>query len=189
MPPHRKAPTHDKRVQRTRAAVLGAFASLVTKRPYDAVRMDDIVKRSGVGRSTLYEHFSSKDAILEVSLRGPFAILADAILPADNTSRLTGLLEHFWFNRRLGLILFAGTPRRKCTAVLVEHIEHRLAPKRAGGRGCLIIPTRLAATQLAEALLTPVVAWLSEESRCPAHTLARALRTTGMALAEALRPR
>ncbi len=171
-------------MQRTHAAVLGAFIGLVTQRRYEDLTIEDIVRRSGVGRSTLYEHFPGKDSILKVSLRGPFSILADAIRPADNTASLTRLLEHFWSNRALGSSIFAGPTREKCLGVLIGHVEQRLVSRPGGA--ALIVPTRLAATQIAEALLAPVLAWLFGKSRCPAAVLAAALRKSSIALVVAL---
>ena len=88
--------TRDKRVQRTRQALLGAFFGLVLERRYDEIKVADILERAGVGKSTFYEHFSSKDAILASSLTGPFEVLADSTRRPDNTAQLIALLEHFW---------------------------------------------------------------------------------------------
>ena len=181
--------THDKRVQRTRQALLRAFFGLVLERRYDEIKVADILERSGVGRSTFYEHFSSKDAILASSLTGPFEVLADATGRADNTAQLTLLLEHFWENRAMARGIFLGAVRRRTTAVLVDLIEQRLNSDRVDKPAALIIPLRLAAIQLAQGLLAPTTAWLTGEARCSADALALALRRTATATISALSQR
>jgi len=75
--------------------------------------------------------------------------------------------------------------RRHSVAVLVRLIQERLRAARP--RLTLIVPPRLAAIQLAEALFAPLTAWLTGEAECPATHLARALRATCVALLGALR--
>lgn len=179
---HLKKVSRDRRVQRTRNALFTAFFDLVLARPYEQIKVDDIVKRARIGRSTFYEYFCSKDAMLAASLAGPFALLADAIGPLDNTARLVELLEHFWANRAVARGVFTGAVRRRTAAVLVGLIEKRLRVTRAGVPTRLIIPTHLAAVQLSEALLAPLTAWLLGDSACSAKALAVALRKTAIAL-------
>jgi AcrR family transcriptional regulator len=178
--------THDRRVQRTRQALLKAFFGLVLERRYDEIKVGDILARSRVGRSTFYEHFASKDALLASSLTGPFEVLADATGRADNTAQLTLLLEHFWENRAMARGIFLGPVRRKATAVLVDLIEQRLKIDRVDKPATLTIPLRLVAIQLAESLLAPSTAWLTGEAQCSADALARALRRTATATLAAL---
>ncbi|HXN15654.1 MAG TPA: TetR/AcrR family transcriptional regulator [Usitatibacter sp.] len=180
----------DKRVQKTRQALLGAFFGLVLERRYEEIKVSDILERAGVGKSTFYEHFSGKDGILGSSLQGPFEVLADAMRRADNTAQLVTLLEHFWANRAMARGIFQGAVRRKTTAVLIALIEQRLKVDGVDKPVCLIIPRRLAAIQLAEGLLAPTTAWLTGEEQCPVESLALALRRTATATLSGLsRPR
>ena len=178
--------TRDKRAQKTRQALLGAFFGLVLERRYDELKVRDILERAGVGRSTFYEHFSSKDAILASSLKGPFEVLADSTRLPDNTAQLIALLEHFWENRALARGIFQGAVRRKTTAILVGLIEQRMKIDGVDKAVALIIPLRLAAIQLAEGLLAPTTAWLTGEARCSADALGLALRRTATATISAL---
>ena len=184
-----KEAANDKRVERTREALFGAFFEVVLSTPYDEIKVDDILSRAGVGRSTFYEHFSGKDDILKASLSGPFGILADAMRERDNTADLERLLEHFWQNRAVVPSLFRGPARRVCIAALVELIEERFKLDRVSSPNPLIIPPRLAAIQIAEGLLATATAWVSGESQCSAEALARGLRQTAMATLQALRRR
>lgn len=171
----------DARRQRTRQALLGAFFVLVLERRYHEVRIDDIVATAGVGRSTFYEHFANKDALLAASLEGPFSILADAVV-APSAPHLPGLLAHFWQNRALARGILSGAVRRKVARVLVALIEQRL--RRHHGAH-LRVPPRLVAVALAEAQLGPITAWLDGEAACPPEALAQALHDGARALVDA----
>lgn len=180
-------PATDKRTQRTREALLAAFFGLVLERRYGEFNVGDIVARANVGRSTFYEHFASKNAMLASSLEHPFAALADTVLVVDNTARLVSLLQHFHENRDVCRTLLASSMRQKVGAVLVRMVEQRLADERLVFPHTLLIPARLAAVQLAESLLAPIAAWLAGAAACPPELLARALRRTAVGMVDAVR--
>src|SRR5687768_631620 len=122
----------DRRTARTRQALLEAFIALMFERRYDAFGVPDIVARANVGRSTYYEHFGSKDALLRTSMAGMLSVLADAGAgAAADPTALRGVIEHFWENRRLGRTVFAPPLRALIERQLAELIEARL---RTGGR-------------------------------------------------------
>ena len=177
--------SRDRRAVKTREALLRAFFELVVQssHSYEEISAADIATRAGVGRSTLYEHFAGKDAILAASLARPFGTLADAVRAPDNTAALTAVLEHFWGNRALARELFAGAMRRHTVAVLVRLVRERLGSER-GARW--LVPPPLAAIQIAEALLAPVTAWLLGARECSAARLAHALRQSARALTQTL---
>ena len=60
----------DRRITRTRNALIGAFNHLVLHRRQRHIRVADIVAQANVGRSTFYEHYSSADDILIAALPG-----------------------------------------------------------------------------------------------------------------------
>jgi AcrR family transcriptional regulator len=177
----------DKRVERTRRALFDAFFDIVLSRPYDEITVDEVIARAGVGRSTFYEHFKGKDDILAESVRTPFAILADAMRARDNTQDLVMLLDHFWGNRGMASTMFRAGARKVLVDALVELIEERFKEDRVGSPNPLIVPPRLAATQIAESLLAPITAWLLGEVECSKPALAQALRQTATATLAALR--
>jgi AcrR family transcriptional regulator len=177
----------DKRVQRTRRALLDAFFHLVLTRPYEEITVQLIAARAGVGRSSFYEHFRGKGALLGASLAAPFGVLADAAGAADNTRALTALLEHFWANRARARGIFTGPMRVHAVAVLARLIQERWRASPGQRAAALLLPPRLAALQLAEALFAPLSAWLTSETDCSAPRLARALRRSALALNAALR--
>lgn len=50
--------------QATREAVFAAFAALVYERGYDAVSLADVAAAAGMSRTTMYNYFADKDALV-----------------------------------------------------------------------------------------------------------------------------
>lgn len=172
----------DRRVARTRAALIEAFNHLVLHRGKGRIRVADIVAKANVGRSTFYEHFAGAEAIHMEALARPLAVLADAAAGQGDPARLEALLAHFWENRRLARDTFAGRAGEQAARLLADLVEERL---RQGGAK-LEIPLRLAALQLASAALAPVRGWVLGEAPCTARALAWNLCRSGRELAAAL---
>jgi AcrR family transcriptional regulator len=145
--------------QRTRTALFEAFVALVLDTRYDRLKVADIIARAGVARSTFYEHYSSKDDLLAEGLSGPFGVLADMLTDAHDAQRLTAVIDHFWENRRIGNVLFAGPSRQVAMRTLATLIEQRLAATR--GPSTLPMPPSLLAVQLAGGQLALISGWLS----------------------------
>ncbi|HEX9931610.1 MAG TPA: TetR/AcrR family transcriptional regulator [Allosphingosinicella sp.] len=90
----------DRRVDRTRGALIGAFNRLFLARRRGPVKVAEIVAEAEVGRSTFYEHYRGADDIFLEALKGPFAGLADAASGAGDAAAIEPLLAHFWDNRQ-----------------------------------------------------------------------------------------
>lgn len=179
----RADPGKDPRRRRTRQDLLAAFFSLVLNRRYHEIRVADVLSRSGVSRSTFYEHFRNKDELLSASLEDPFRILASLVRPDTDAVRVQAILEHFWENRALARSLFQGAALRVVRRTLVTHVEAMLDRDQ---RSRLRIPVRLAACSLADGMFSPIIAWLSGEAKCGAQELAVALQFSTAASARAL---
>ncbi|MCU0309643.1 MAG: TetR/AcrR family transcriptional regulator [Acidimicrobiales bacterium] len=50
--------------QATKDRLFDAFASLVHERGYDAVSLADVAERAGIGRTSAYNYFADKDALV-----------------------------------------------------------------------------------------------------------------------------
>jgi AcrR family transcriptional regulator len=176
----------DRRVERTRQALLDALRDLLLERGYDGFAVRDIVDRANVGRSTFYEHFEGKDEIFRESLARPIEGLAASTCEPGGLERLQAILTHFAENRLLVGTMLAGSGRRVMSRVLSEHIAAYLAARVRTERRSLSIPTQLAADHLADAQLGMIESWFANGMPCDASTIATALRNTTAASIAAL---
>ena len=175
-------PVEDRRVARTRTALIDAFNHLVLARRQKRIRVSDIVALANVGRSTFYEHYASADDLHMQALSRPMAALADAAAGEGDADRLRNLLAHFWENRQRARETFGDRAYAKVCRLLADMVATRLEARQAP----LILPTRLAAVQLAEASLAPLRAWLAGEAPCTSEALAAAICRTAEHMIAAL---
>ncbi len=75
----------DRRQQKTRAAIFGAFEQLVAEQHYQNVTVAQIIDRANVGRTTFYAHFETKDELLDSMCTEMF----DHIFEGVNTDCIT----------------------------------------------------------------------------------------------------
>lgn len=170
----------DRRVRRTRRALVEAFNYLVLNRRERHIRVADVVAQAEVGRSTFYEHYGSIERLHLEALKWPFGAVADAASGKGDEAALTFILEHFWDQRHRARSTLTGAAGEKAQRLLVEMVEERIAGL------ALSVPTRLAAQQLAGVALGPIRSWLLGEATCRADALAASICAGGGALAHAL---
>lgn len=178
------APMLDTRSERTRAALLRGFVTLIFRDGYDAISVAAIVTEAGMARSTFYEHFGGKEDILQASMTQFFSVMSDCAVVDEQPETLVPVLEHFWDNRRMADAVFSGHARSILVRSLVDMIEQRLR----GTAGVVkpLVPYRLAASQLAEAQLALVDSWLRGRAFSRPENIAAALYRSSRASASAL---
>jgi len=177
----------DRRVERTRQALLVAFNELVLARGYHPVTVRDIIARADIGRSTFYEHFESKDDLLRQAMTPLLGVLAGAAGDAAQPAHVERVLAHFWDNRRLARVMLGGTARRLMSVFLGELIEERLAAAaRRSRRAAPIVPLRMIAAQLAAGQLALLESWLTASPACSTRDVSSALIVATQASASAL---
>lgn len=160
----------DGRRQRTRQAITDALIRLMSDQRYSAIRTTDLIQAAGVGRSTFYEHFQSREAVLETIVEPILTPLGLAGAGLGNTARLKVLLDHLWDRRAPGRHLFAQPLQLRLKRSLAVMIEGRLE----AGDGHAI-PSALKAGGAAAAQLTMLQMWLPGEAQCTPEALAMAL--------------
>lgn len=115
----------DRRVRRSRRAIVAAFDRLITEAPLEQVTVSAIAREADVDRKTFYQHFGSVDGLLDA--------IADDVV--------TGLLDEVELATRARVEATAGvTPLRAFFAALAEY----LSENETLGRGyCEHVPPEL----------------------------------------------
>lgn len=77
----------DRREQKTRAAIFGAFNALLQTKRYEKITVQNIIDEANIGRSTFYSHFKTKDDLLRVMCLNTFAeVFADDAASDENAA-------------------------------------------------------------------------------------------------------
>jgi AcrR family transcriptional regulator len=160
----------DRRVVRTRTALREALISLILERGWDAVGIQDICERAGIGRSTFYTHFADKEELLVIGfddLRRMLRQSSQASAGSGNVLRFTrGLLEHAHDNRRLFRALVgkrsSQTVQKRFLQLIIELTKEELAEQVADDS-----QRELTVQFLAGALFRLVIWWLELRKPLP----------------------
>jgi AcrR family transcriptional regulator len=123
----------DKRIQRTKQLLHSALMSLLTKKRFDKITIQDIIERANVGRTTFYAHFESKEdlflssheQIIHMISRSYFT--EQRTLRADPSPDLIAFLEASHDQRRnTYFFLTWGQDKGKLLRLLSDRIAAQL---------------------------------------------------------------
>jgi AcrR family transcriptional regulator len=157
----------DRRIVRTRTALYDALVALIRERAYASIRVEDIVERANVGRSTFYAHFRSKDELLERSLERLRAELTAAIAGVSNAGLgdvSRALFRHINGHRDIHASLAGSVGREivlQAIASNLAHVMRTLMPSSQRPR----LPRELAIAHIASTFLTVLRWWLDRNPR------------------------
>jgi AcrR family transcriptional regulator len=94
-PAVRRAPPHQARAAETRRRLIRTATSLWNERGFDGVTVEEICAGAGVGRTTFYLHFDSKEQLLRILARATSAGVAEELEAARTTGDLDEQIEVF----------------------------------------------------------------------------------------------
>jgi AcrR family transcriptional regulator len=170
----------DRRVARTRSQLQQAMLELLGERDLDDITVADLVARADVNRSTFYQHYEDRHALLADAIDA--AMTQDqATLPplpgevgCEPPSALVHYLQHFEAHARLYARVFGdhGSPlavarlQRRVAELAAEAIEE-------SGDGVFEgMPVQVAAAGLAGSVIGVLGAWISHDPRPDVQTAA-----------------
>lgn len=85
----------DLRVQKTVRTVKQSLLTLIMKKPYKKIRVDELTKEAMINRQTFYSHFASIENVLEAIGEDMLSELTEglkALVPADFRGGGTAIL-------------------------------------------------------------------------------------------------
>ena len=107
----------DRRQQKTRQAIFSAFRTLLEKKNFGNITVQEIIEEANVGRSTFYAHFETKEDLLKVMCTDIFQHVFSNDLEQESNhdfshssydfeKKLTHILYHLQDNKKnlIGLL-------------------------------------------------------------------------------------
>ena len=171
----------DRRQRKTRQAIYQAFEELMASSHYSQITVAQIIERADVGRSTFYDHFETKDDLLEQMCVEMFDHVFEGVSVSCETHAhlevegLEGLLAHLLYHLRdnhgavCGKLLREGEPR--FTEYFSRHLT--LLFERKPPRLSAELPPELASRLLVSAFCQAISWWFENDTPCTPEELAR----------------
>ena len=166
----------DPRAARTRSDIRAAFVNLLFSRRYEQIQIAEISQAAGVGRSTFYAHFRSKEDVLLEVIDPVLLTVANSITGRVSKAQLRSTLSHLWDQRSTCRAIFVSGARRKIVRRLSQLVQCRMQTKNDAA------PPALAASAAASGHITMLHMWTSGEVSCTADALAHEMMLVGSAL-------
>jgi AcrR family transcriptional regulator len=183
----------------SREAILQSALELFAGRDYEDVRVEDVARAAGVSRTTFYNHFSEREAILAALFERLLGDGDDELEPADGAplERVRGTVANA-IARMLGqeqLARFVYTlpvrhdtllkPERPATPAVFRAVHRLIEEAVARGDARADVPVDLLCIQVHSALENAMRAWAEGRTDDP---LARAEQLLDLALDGITRP-
>jgi AcrR family transcriptional regulator len=125
----------DRRVQRSRQLLQQALGDLIGEKPFDRITVQDIIDRAGVGRTTFYAHFQSKedlflshhDSLIELISRS--FLPENGVWPLEPPPDLIAFLDMMNHSRDAYFFLTWGNATGEVMRLIRQRIAQGLAAR------------------------------------------------------------
>lgn len=157
----------DKRVRRTKTLLKKALTELILERGFEDVRVQDVIDRADVGRTSFYTYFKSKEDLLLQNLDDLEGMFESAENRSDGTSATEefslNMFRHLKENWRLARVLLGNRKipvvRNHVQGIILKYYKKRYERDWAQNRSP--IEMEAAAVFTAGALVSLTLWWLS----------------------------
>ena len=124
----------DRRQQKTKNAIHQAMTTLLKKKKFEALTVQDIIDEANIGRSTFYSHFETKEELLEEICREMFAHVFSKDLAPEKShdfskgrrgfaNRLTHILYHLQDHKENIKAIMSGETEKLFTSYFRDYLE------------------------------------------------------------------
>jgi AcrR family transcriptional regulator len=185
----------DRRILRTRATLQHALNSLILKKGYDAITIQDVCDAANVGRSTFYAHYTSKDDLKRKGFEKLRTLLVDRqrealAMAAGNRDRSLGFSRAMFEHARdhadhyralvggRGGNVSLGSIRR----ILSDLVRNELVAT-TGKKSADVVPRELVVQYVVGAYMAVLTWWLDGGAKLPPEridAMFRRLATEGI---------
>jgi AcrR family transcriptional regulator len=125
----------DRRVRRTRDALGDALLTLMQEKPFEAITVQEVLNRTGIGRSTFYAHYRDKDDLFLSDLEDFFELMSTLLLRhrevSNRVAPVRELFAHVAEMRRLHAALIAADKLRDFLEMGQEYFARTIGERLA----------------------------------------------------------
>jgi AcrR family transcriptional regulator len=167
----------DRRAARTRRTLHKALMSLILRKGYEAITVQDIIDEADIGRSTFYTHYTGKEDLLRSGFQKLRAELSEAQCAdqakTDRPEREALVFSRAMFEHALGYAdIYRALVGGRGGLVAVNEIRQVLSElvrkEVSAGLNGAGVPRELVVQLIVSALLTVLTWWLERKPRLPA---------------------
>jgi AcrR family transcriptional regulator len=180
-----ETPRLDRRQRKSRAALQGALVTLIARKPYAEITIDDVAETADVARATFYAHYTDKAALLAAATQRLIDEMAEDVSAVSwvgagtdwhfDGSGLLAVLGHVERNCDLYRLVITGEggPEPRRTLIETFHATGRRVFAAAQQHGHQTRqPLDLTVTAFVGALLAVLEDWIDGSDRLDAGDLA-----------------
>jgi len=132
----------DRRTQKTNQAIHEALMSLMSKKHYDEITIQNIIDKANIGRSTFYSHYATKDELLFESIEPMLEMVNNCIIKYiecggmySEIATVSALFEHLKENSHMlkrlikaeSSTLFFDRIALRCNKQIEKYLSTKLA--------------------------------------------------------------
>jgi Transcriptional regulator len=127
----------DRRIQKTRQAIMNSFVDLLTEKGFDKITINDIADRANINRGTVYLHYVDKFDLLDKCIETYVELLLQHCANTSDTSfnviALQSIFEYLEKNITIYRLLFsnegAGYFRKRLYSIIAQELTGVIALK------------------------------------------------------------
>ncbi|WP_425800603.1 TetR/AcrR family transcriptional regulator [Desulfitobacterium sp. Sab5] len=119
----------DRRTEKTKDAIYNAFSSLLLKKRYSKITIQEIIDYANIGRSTFYSHFETKDELLKAMCTDIIENIHSSNLSLDNAtpcSIIVPILYHIKGNQKIIRGVFSSNSSELLTTYFKRYLNSRI---------------------------------------------------------------